>query len=216
VTLSARKLEMAVLLDELRQQGIKDERVLDAMARVPREFFVPKTFQANAYENTALPIGHGQTISQPYIVALMTEALQVGERHKVLEIGTGSGYQAAVLARLCRRVLTIERYRGFLKEAEARFAKLRLHNIVTRYGDGTKGWPEHETFDRIMVTAAAADLPDNLVEHLADDGILVAPIGAAGRNQTLYRLRRSDGVFQSEELGGVRFVPLVPGLPRVS
>jgi len=208
------KEKRAHLLAELRAEGITDSRVLDAMERTPRELFVPAAFREQAYDNVALPIGHGQTISQPYIVALMTQALEVGERDKVLEVGTGSGYQAAVLARLCRRVLTIERHRALLKEAEARFAKLRLHNVTGRFGDGTKGWPEHETFDRIIVTAAASHIPENLLAHLAEDGVMVAPIGESRQDQKLYRVTRQRGHLQAEELCGVRFVPLVPGLPR--
>ncbi len=208
------KEKRAHLLAELRANGITDSRVLDAMERTPRDLFVPAAFREQAYDNVALPIGHGQTISQPYIVALMTQALEAGERDKVLEVGTGSGYQAAVLARLCRRVLTIERHRALLKEAEARFAKLRLHNVTGRFGDGTKGWPEHETFDRIIVTAAASHVPENLLAHLADGGVLVAPIGESRQNQKLYRVTRQHGHFQAEELCPVRFVPLVPGLPR--
>ncbi len=208
------KERRALLLAELRAEGITDSRVLDAMERTPRELFVPAAFREQAYDNVALPIGHGQTISQPYIVALMTQALKVGERDKVLEVGTGSGYQAAVLARLCRRVLTIERHRALLKEAEARFAKLRLHNVTGRFGDGTKGWPEHETFDRIIVTAAASRVPDNLLAHLAEGGVMVVPVGENRSDQKLYRVTRRDGDYQAEELCLVRFVPLVPGLPR--
>jgi len=202
------------LLMELRGAGIADARVLGAIERVPREVFVPAAFKDQAYENVALPIGHGQTISQPLVVALMTEALEIGERHKVLEVGTGSGYQTAVLARLCRRVFTIERHRVLLKEAEQRFAELKLRNVTTRFGDGTKGWPEQAPFDRILVTAAAPDLPRKLLDNLAPDGILVAPVGEERRDQQLLRLRRKDGETVTEELGGVRFVPLVAGLPR--
>jgi protein-L-isoaspartate(D-aspartate) O-methyltransferase len=202
------------LLMELRGLGVTDARVLGAIERVPREVFVPAAFKDQAYENVALPIGHGQTISQPLVVALMTEALEVGERDKVLEIGTGSGYQAAVLARLCRRVFTIERHRVLLKEAEQRFAELKIHNVTTRFGDGTKGWPEQAPFDRILVTAAAPDLLKKLLDQLAPDGILVAPVGEERRDQQLLRVRRKDGETVAEELGGVRFVPLVAGLPR--
>lgn len=204
----------ARLVQELRRSGISDERVLAAMERVPRELFVPPAFADQAWENVALPIGHGQTISQPFVVALMTQALEVGERMKVLEIGTGCGYQAAILARLCRRVFTIERHRALLKEAEARFAQLRIHNITVRFGDGTKGWPEQAPFDRIIVTAAAKTLPDPLLEELAPGGVLVAPVGEERREQELVRVRRTDAGFTSESLGAVRFVPLVAGLPR--
>jgi len=202
------------LLMELRGLGVSDARVLGALERVPREIFVPGAFKDQAYENVALPIGHGQTISQPLVVALMTEALEVGERHKVLEIGTGSGYQTAVLARLCRRVFSIERHRALLKEAEKRFAELRLHNVTSRFGDGTKGWPEQAPFDRIIVTAAAPELPGKLLSSLAEGGVLVAPVGEERRDQRLIRIRRKDGTSITEELGPVRFVPLVEGLPR--
>jgi protein-L-isoaspartate(D-aspartate) O-methyltransferase len=202
------------LLMELRGLGITDARTLGAIERVPREAFVPAAFKDQAWENVALPIGHAQTISQPLVVALMTQALEVGDRHKVLEIGTGSGYQTAVLAKLCRRVFTMERHRGLLKEAEKRFAELKLHNVTTRFGDGTKGWPEQAPFDRIIVTAAAPELPAILRDSLAEGGILVAPIGEERRDQQLVRVSRRDGTFLTEELGPVRFVPLVVGLPR--
>jgi protein-L-isoaspartate(D-aspartate) O-methyltransferase len=204
------------LLAELRHMGIADERVLKAMADLPRELFVPETFHDRAYDNVPLPIGRDQTISQPYIVALMTAALELDERHCVLEIGTGSGYQAAVLARLCRRVFTLERHRALLKEAERRFALLRLHNITTRFGDGTKGWPEAAPFDRIIVTAAAPEVPAGLIAQLRAGGIMVVPIGPERRDQTMIRLHRTAEGHRAEELGIVRFVPLVRGLPRDS
>ena len=202
------------LLMELRRAGIGDAQVLGAIEKTPRERFVPPAFADQAYENVALPIDHGQTISQPYVVALMTEKLELGQRHKVLEIGTGSGYQTAILARLARRVFTIERHRELLQEAEAVLAELRLHNIVLRHGDGSKGWPEQIPFDRIVVTAAAAEVPTVLVDGLAEDGVLVAPVGGDRRDQQLLRIRRSGHGFVTEDLGLVRFVPLVAGLPR--
>lgn len=208
--------KQARLIMELRSAGITDVRVLSAIERVPREVFLPDTFRDRAYENVALPIGHGQTISQPLVVAHMTEALAAGERHKVLEIGTGSGYQAAVLARLCRRVFTMERHRDLLRAAEQRFAALRIHNIVTRHGDGTKGWPEQAPFERILVTAAAAEVPPVLLESLADGGIMVIPVGDVHRDQVLLRLTRSGDEILREELAPVRFVPLVAGLPRAA
>ena len=206
--------ELTQLLDELRDAGITDKRVLHAIERVPRELFVPAAFRERAYENVALPIGHSQTISQPYIVAVMTAALDVSDRHIVLEIGTGSGYQSAVLARLARRVFSVERHSAMVKVAEDRFKQMRIHNVTTRFGDGTKGWPEQPTFDRIMITAAAATIPDALIESLADDGVLVAPVGEAKKDQTLMRIQRSGETFTAEDLGIVRFVPLVAGLPR--
>jgi protein-L-isoaspartate(D-aspartate) O-methyltransferase len=212
--MSVRDPKVARLVEELRSQGISDERVLKAIADVPREKFVPQTFRDRAYENVALPIGHGQTISQPYIVALMTEALDVTNRHMVLEIGTGSGYQAAVLAKLARRVFTVERHRAMAATADQLFKDLRLSNVTARFGDGTKAWPEQPSFDRIIVTAAAANLSDALMESLAEGGVMVAPIGEDKRDQTLMRLRRTEEGWQSEDLCPVRFVPLVAGLPR--
>lgn len=202
------------LLMELRRAGIGDARVLGAIEKTPREKFVPASFEDQAYENVALPIGNGQTVSQPYVVALMTEKLELGERQTVLEIGTGSGYQAAVLASLCRRVFSMERYRELLRDAERRFEELRLRNIVCRFGDGTKGWPEQAPYDRVIVTAAAPEVPSTLVDGLAPGGILVAPVGEDHRHQQLVRVRRNDGRFLTEDLGLVRFVPLVTGLPR--
>lgn len=211
---AAHAAKKARLIMELRAAGITDLPVLGAMERVPRELFLPDAFKDRAYENVALPIGHAQTISQPLVVALMTQALEVGERHKVFEIGTGSGYQAAVLARLCRRVFTMERHRDLLKLAEQRFAELRIHNITTRYGDGSKGWPEQAPFDRIIVTAAAPEIPQILIDSLAEGGVMVVPVGDERRDQTLKRIRRINGGAVAEELGPVRFVPLVSGLPR--
>jgi len=204
------------LLMELRRSGIGDARVLGAIEKTPREKFVPPAFEDQAYENLALPIGQGQTVSQPYVVALMTEKLELGERHYALEIGTGSGYQTAVLSRLCRRVFSVERHRELLRGAERRFAELGLRNIVCRFGDGTKGWPEQVPYDRVLVTAAAAEVPATLIEGLAPGGILVAPVGEDHRDQQLVRIRRHDHGFSTEDLGLVRFVPLVAGLPRRS
>ncbi|HXR87953.1 MAG TPA: protein-L-isoaspartate(D-aspartate) O-methyltransferase [Stellaceae bacterium] len=212
--MTTRDPKAARLIEELRAEGITDERVLKAIAQVPREKFVPATFRDRAYENVALPIGHGQTISQPYIVALMTQALEVTNRHMVLEIGTGSGYQAAVLARLARRVFTVERHRAMASTAEQLLKELRINNVIVRFGDGTKAWPEQPSFDRIIITAAAATLPDAVMESLGEGGIMVAPIGEDKRDQSLLRLRRMADGWQSEELCPVRFVPLIAGLPR--
>jgi protein-L-isoaspartate(D-aspartate) O-methyltransferase len=202
------------LLMELRRAGIGDARVLGAIEKTPREKFVPASFEDQAYENMALPIGNGQTVSQPYVVALMTEKLEIGNRQTVLEIGTGSGYQTAVLASLCRRVFSIERHRELLRVAERRFEELRLRNIVCRFGDGTKGWPEQAPYDRVIVTAAAPEVPSSLVDGLAPGGVLVAPVGEDHRDQQLVRVRRNETGFATENLGLVRFVPLVSGLPR--
>ena len=202
------------LIMELRKQGITDKRVLGAVERVPRELFVADAMRSEAYENIPLPISQGQTISQPFIVAYMTQALALGERDRVLEIGTGSGYQSAVLAHLCRRVCTIERYRTLLAQAETRFETLKLHNITTRLGDGGKGWPELAPFARIIVTAAAPTMPSALADQLDEDGgIMVVPVGQPGA-QTLIRVRRDDAGFHEERLLDVRFVPLVGGMPQ--
>lgn len=202
------------LLMELRRAGISNTRVLGAIEKTPREKFVPPAFADQAYENLALPIGQGQTVSQPYVVALMTEKLELGERHTALEIGTGSGYQTAVLSRLCRRVFSVERHRELLGDAERRFGELHLHNIVCRLGDGTKGWPEQAPYDRVIITAAAPEVPATLIDGLAPGGILVAPVGNDHRDQQLLRILRHDQGFSTEDLGLVRFVPLVAGLPR--
>lgn len=202
------------LIMELRSQGITDTRVLSAIERVPREIFVAAAFQDQAYENIALPIESGQTISQPYVVAAMTEALEVGDKMKVLEIGTGSGYQAAVLSHLCRRLYTIERHRELLQGAEKRFAQLKLRNVVTKLGDGTKGWPEQAPFDRIIVTAAARDAPKPLLDQLAIGGIMIIPLAANGRDQELVKIKRGAEGYTREAFMPVRFVPLIPEMPE--
>ena len=200
------------LIMDLRRQGILDNDVLSAVERVPREMFVPEAMRAEAYENIPLPISQGQTISQPFIVAYMTQALCLGERNRILEIGTGSGYQAAVLAQLSRRVCTVERYHTLLRQAEACFEALKLHNITTRLGDGGKGWPELAPFARIIVTAAAPAMPQSLAEQLDDGGIMVIPVGTSGE-QVLYRITRQGEELKEERLLDVRFVPLVEGMP---
>lgn len=200
------------LIMELRQSGITDTGVLSALERIPREEFVLSNFSDQAYENTALPIEQGQTISQPYVVAFMTRALELGPRMRVLEIGTGSGYQAAVLSKLCRRVYTVERYRSLLRQAEERFWKLGLHNIVTKFGDGHRGWPEQAPFERIIVTAAASEVPEALKEQLAVGGVMVIPVGQSGANQDVIRICRSEEGYSSDRLLPVRFVPLVEGV----
>ena len=201
------------LIMELRREGISDRNVLSAIERIPREVFVPEPFRERAYDNTALPISQGQTISQPFVVAFMTQELQLGDRMKVLEIGTGSGYQAAILSRLCRRVYTIERYRSLLQEANQRFEQLRLYNITTRLGDGNKGWPEQAPFERIMVTAGAETVPRQLAEQLADGGIMLVPVGPR-EEQQIVRVRRDGEDFAQDNLLPVRFVPLVDGVAR--
>ena len=197
------------LIMELRREGIRDLRVLNAVERVPREQFVPETFREHAYENRALPIESGQTISQPFVVAFMTAALDLTDRHKVLEIGTGSGYQTAILAQLCRRVYTVERHHALLIEADRRFQDLNISTVVTRLGDGAAGWPKQAPFDRIIVTAAAPEIPYGLAEQLCDGGIMVIPIGPENGNQDLIRLLRDGDRFESTAILPVRFVPLV-------
>lgn len=199
------------LVLELRQNGITDDKLIDVMERLPRDLFVHQAFKANAYENMALPIGYHQTISQPHVVAMMTQALKLNDRCKVLEIGTGSGYQAAVLAPLCRRLYTIERHKALLAEAEERFKHLRIPNITTRFGDGSKGWPEQAPFDRIIVTAAAIDIPPVLVDQLAVGGIMVVPIGDDQHDQRLVKVVRTEDGSEISDLGWVRFVPFVEG-----
>jgi protein-L-isoaspartate(D-aspartate) O-methyltransferase len=202
---------MQRLIAELRQSGISDERVLGAIAAVDRERFVTPAFAERAWENTALPIAFGQTISQPLVVAAMTEALRVGPRMKVLEIGTGSGYQAAVLAKLARRVYTIERYKPLSKEAERLLIELRIHNVVFDVADGTNGWPGQAPFDRIIVTAAAEERPQALIDQLALGGILIVPVGRDPTAQVVERIVKSENGLQRDTLMPVRFVPLVAG-----
>ncbi|HMM13568.1 MAG TPA: protein-L-isoaspartate(D-aspartate) O-methyltransferase [Parvibaculum sp.] len=206
------------LIMSLRRQGIRDKRVLNAIERIPREGFINASFRKQAYEDHALPIECGQTISQPFIVAYMTEQLHVTDRMKVLEVGTGSGYQAAVLSRLCRRVYTIERYRTLLRDAVKRFEELHLHNITAKVGDGAEGWTEQAPFDRIIVTAAAASVPLKLMEQLKVGGLMIVPVGAPGGRgeQNLVRIERTEEGVQREELMPVRFVPLVEGVARES
>lgn len=189
--------------------GIQDEAVIEAMANVPRHEFVTDQYLAQAYENHPLPIGHGQTISQPYIVALMTEAAEIEAGDKVLEIGTGSGYQAAVLAELADQVYTMEIIGPLKERAEATLAELRYENVSVRHGDGYFGWPEEAPFDAIVVTAAPDHIPQPLVEQLAEGGHMLVPVGPVGGYQTLWRVTKGeDGEVRTEDLGGVRFVPL--------
>jgi len=208
VSLHARKIR---LIMNLRRAGITSTEVLSAIEKVPRELFLPASFHDQAYEDQALPIGQGQTISQPQIVALMTEALKIEKNQKVLEIGTGSGYQTAVLAHLSRRVYSIERFRSLSQSAEARLQELRLHNVTLRVGDGHKGWPEQAPFDRIIVTAAAKEIPESLVNQLAPDGIMVIPVGEDANEQILVKVVKSEGGISCSHLADVRFVPLVKG-----
>jgi protein-L-isoaspartate(D-aspartate) O-methyltransferase len=202
------------LVKRLREHGIADERVLTAIAGIPRHEFVDEALSSRAYEDTALPIGLGQTISQPWVVARMTEAmLDGGSPEKVLEVGTGSGYQAAVLASLVPRVFTVERMEELLKQARRRFHKLKLNNIYTRHADGHLGWPSQAPFDGILVTAAARELPLELVEQLKVGAVMVVPVERGGMQRLLAVRRTVDG-FEEDDLGGVIFVPLLAGLAK--
>jgi len=205
---------LARLVLALRSQGVSDPRVLNAIESTPRELFTPDLFKERAFEDSALPIACGQTISQPYIVGLMTQALTLEPRARVLEIGTGSGYQTSILSKLSRLVYTVERYRTLMSEAESRFKQLGLTNVITRFGDGGEGWPEQAPFDRIMVTAAAPGEPTALLAQLKPSGVLVAPIGK-GPVQSLRRYAGDGhGGFTVEALTDVRFVPLLDGVAR--
>lgn len=207
------------LVMALRKQGITDTRVLSAIETIPRDVFVDRPFELNAYDNSALPIACGQTISQPYVVAFATQALEIDPKHRVLELGTGSGYQAAILSPLCRMVYTVERHKPLLAQAEDRFRKLRLTNIVTRHGDGLKGWPEGAPFDRILLSAAVPEVPQILIDQLKPAGILVAPVGgdaqsARGVSQSLTKIVKGEQGITRENLLPVMFVPMIEGLPQ--
>jgi protein-L-isoaspartate(D-aspartate) O-methyltransferase len=198
----------ARLVMELRQGGVTDRDVLAAMERVPRDAFVPDFFKDRAWENTALPIGAAQTISQPLIVGLMTQMLEVSKRHKVLEIGTCSGYQTAILAKLCRRVYTVERIKDLLAGAEALFDLLQIHNVTTKLDDGSRGWPEQAPFDRIMVTASSPELPDPLLDQLAVGGKMMIPVGPP-EHQHMIRVERRRHRYVEYPMIGCRFVKLI-------
>ncbi|MBO6797027.1 protein-L-isoaspartate(D-aspartate) O-methyltransferase [Maricaulis sp.] len=204
---------MIQLVMSLRGGGVTDMAVLAAMERTPREVFVPERFSDQAFDDRPLPIDCGQTISQPLIVGLMTQALKIGDRDKVLEIGTGSGYQAAILSKLARRVYSVERYRTLSKIAEERFHGQGINNIVTRIGDGSLGWPEQAPFDRIILTASAPKRPDRILEQLKDGGIAVAPVDR-DKEQILVRYDKQDGQITETDLMTVRFVPLVKGVAK--
>ena len=198
----------------LRSKGVTDNRVLAAMEKIDRGPFVRGLFAERAYEDMPLPIACGQTISQPSVVGLMTQALQVNPRDKVLEVGTGSGYQAAVLSQLARRVYTVDRYRRLVHEARALFDEMELTNITALLGDGSFGLPDQAPFDRILVTAAAEDPPGPLLAQLKIGGIMVVPVGQSDTVQSLIRVVRHENGFDYDELRPVRFVPLVEGLGR--
>ena len=197
------------LLAQLRQQGIDNERLLKAIEDVPRERFVDEAFEHKAWENVALPIGSGQTISQPYTVAKMTALLELTPTSRVLEIGTGSGYQTAILAHLVEHVCSVERIKGLQWQAKRRLKQLDLHNVSTRHGDGWQGWPSRGPFDAIIVTAAPPEIPPELLSQLDEGGIMVLPVGE--EQQALKRIRRKGNEFVVDTVEAVRFVPLVKG-----
>ena len=200
------------LILRLREMGIRSEAVLDTIRNVPRHLFVDEALASRAYENTALPIGYNQTISQPYIVAKMTEALVAGKRPgNVLEIGTGCGYQTAILAQLVDRVYSIERIEGLLAKTRKRLQSLNIHNVRLKHGDGNRGWPNYAPFDGIMVSAAPVGVPEILLEQLADNGRLVIPVGKVGQQKLLLVTRTEDG-YQEETLDMVSFVPMLEGI----
>ena len=207
----AAERQMAFLF-ALRQRGVMDKRVLEAMEKIDRGAFVRGLFAERAYEDMPLPIACGQTISQPSVVGLMTQALDVQPRHKVLEVGTGSGYQAAVLSQLARRVYTVDRHRRLVTEAQAIFERLGLSNITAFPADGSRGLPEQAPFDRILVTAAAEDPPGPLLAELKTGGIMVVPVGQSDHVQTLIKVTRTETGYDYDELRPVRFVPLVEGM----
>jgi protein-L-isoaspartate(D-aspartate) O-methyltransferase len=208
-----RAARLKMVEQQLHQRGIRDERVLQAMAEVPRHLFVPETWRSSAYTDGPLPIGEEQTISQPYIVALMSEALELQGAETVLEIGTGSGYQAAVLSRLAKQVYSIEIIPQLAETARVRLAALGYTNVTVLVGDGNLGWPQASPYTAIMVTAAAPQIPPALLEQLADGGRMVLPVTVDRDIQHLVRLQKQGGEVAREDLGAVRFVPLVEGRP---
>lgn len=200
------------LIQRLREHGIKDERVLEVMEDVPRHIFLDEALSHRAYEDTSLPIGHSQTLSQPYIVAKMTEALIQHQPARVLELGTGSGYQTAILARLVDEVYSVERIKPLQDKARERLRKLSQRNVVLRHADGGIGWPEKGPFDGIIVTAAPKTLPEELLAQLADGGVMIAPVGE--ESQMLVQVVRKGNDFETTDIEPVRFVPLLGGVVR--
>jgi protein-L-isoaspartate(D-aspartate) O-methyltransferase len=206
--LDVRKIRLIL---ELRESGISDTHVLSAIEKTPREIFIPDNFRNQAYENIALPIGDNQTISQPYIVALMTQSLELQKKHKVLEIGTGSGYQSSILSLLARRVYTIERIKSLLVKAETNFKELKLTNIVIKHDDGNLGWKEQIPFDRIIFTAAINEISNNFFDHIDENGIIVAPIVSSSK-QILKKFTKKNDAILTEVLAEVLFVPNLKGV----
>lgn len=201
-------LRLRMVEEQMRRRGIRDERVLSVMEEVPRHLFVPKELRHLAYADNPLPIGEGQTISQPYIVAEMTAALRLSGKEKVLEIGTGSGYQTAILARLCRELVTIERIASLSEDARKRLAEMEIGGVTFVVGDGSLGSPGYAPFDRILSAAASPSVPEPWISQLSKGGIIVLPMGDR-HAQELTRVTRAGGRTETEVLGGCRFVPLV-------
>ena len=206
--LDVRKIRLIL---ELRESGISNSQVLSALETIPREKFIPDNYRNQAYENIALPIGENQTISQPYVVAKMTELLEVKNNHKVLEIGTGSGYQCAILSKLARRIYTIERIKNLHEKACKIFEELKLANIVSKYEDGNNGWIEQIPFDRIIFTAATENITKRIFSHIKEDGIIVCPIIKENK-QVIIKYKRKNNKLISEEFDDVLFVPNLKGL----
>lgn len=196
----------------LRRRGISDQAVLRAMDEVPRDLFVDPEFRNEAFADTALPISCGQTVSQPFVVAYMTEQLRLEPHHRVLEIGTGSGYQSAILSHLAREVVSYERFQLLADQARARLDRLSIRNVEIHVGDGSHPPDDLGLFDRIMVTAASEDVPETLIDHLAEGGVMIMPLGPRAGQQRLIRLTRNADGLREEELIAVRFVPLLPGV----
>ena len=203
-------LHRANLIMQLRSQSITDKSILSAVEKVPREKFVPESLRQHAYENASLPIAGNQTISQPNVVARMTQELALKQSDRVLEIGTGSGYQTAILSFLARRIYTVERIRPLLVSAENQLKALKISNVLFRHADGHLGWPEAAPFEKIIVTCQIKNIPETLKAQLKDGGILVAPVGEAGK-EILLKVTRNGDQFKMEELMAVRFVPMVAG-----
>ena len=198
------------LILELRESGISDSKILSAIEKIPREKFIPDNFRNQAYDNLALPIGDNQTISQPFVVAKMTQLLEVQQNHKVLEIGTGSGYQSAVLSRLSRRVYTIERIKNLLLKAEKIFKDLKITNIVTKYADGNLGWKEQIPFDRIIITAATQNITKEIESQIHEGGIIISPMIQKNK-QLIMKYKKINNVLESEIYDDVLFVPNLAG-----
>ncbi len=211
IGMTSRRTRMR-LVQRLREIGIQSDRVLEVIGHVPRHIFLDEALAHRAYEDTSLPIGHGQTLSQPYIVARMTELLLAHAPEHVLELGTGSGYQTAVLAQLFPRIYSVERIRPLQDRARDRLRKLQMRNVMLKHADGGMGWPERGPFDGIIVTAAPTDVPQELLEQLAEGGVLIAPVGE--ENQVLVEVIRRGDRFERRELEPVRFVPLLAGVIR--